>query len=148
MTVRMIMVGMTMVMVLVAVTMMLVIVRRRHCGADRVQRTAHAARGIHKAPALDPDQPRADQRDQPVTDDLDHPFGVAKLSCGGIEHNAGDADDCDRNERLQQRRGERQHDAAPPGLVVGNDVRRDHRLAVARTGRMEDAVEELSLIHI
>ena len=98
MVMRMIMVGMTMVMV---VTMLLVIVRRRHRGADRVQRTAQAARGIHKAPALDPDQPRADQRDQSVADDLDHPFGVTKLTCGGIEDNAGDADDGDCDERLQ-----------------------------------------------
>src|SRR5687768_4007579 len=114
-TMRMMIVAVVMMLVLVIV--MLMIVRRGHRGADRMQRTAHAARGIHKAPALDPDQPRAHQRDQRVADDLDHTLGVAELSRRSVEHDAGDADDGDRDNRLQQRRGKRQHDAAPPGLV-------------------------------
>ena len=32
--------------------------------------------------------------------------------------------------------------AAPPGLFVGDEVRGDHRLAVARTGGVEDAIGE------
>ena len=69
-------------------------------------------------------------------------LGVAHLARGGVEQRRRDADERHRDERLQQRRGERQHDAAPPGLLVGDEIGRDHRLAVARPGGVEDAVEE------
>src|SRR5664279_3508136 len=42
----------------------------------------------------------------------------------------------------QPRRGKRQHDTAPPGFLVGNEVGRDHRLAMAGPRRMEDAVDK------
>ena len=51
-----------------------------------------------------------------------------------------DADDHHRDQRLHQRRGKRQHDAAPRGLLVGDEIGRDHRLAVAGAGGVEDAV--------
>ena len=61
---------------------------------------------------------------------------------GGAEQHGGDADDGDGGERLQHRRGKRQDHAAPPGLVIGDHVGRDHRLAVAGAGGVEDAVDE------
>ena len=60
----------------------------------------------------------------------------------GADQNGGDGDDHDGGQRLQQRRGERQRDAAPPGLLIGEQVGRDHRLAVAWAGGMENAVDE------
>ena len=59
------------VVVMMTVIVMLVIVRRRHRGADGVQRPAEASRLADKSLALDPDQPRTDQRDQRVADQLD-----------------------------------------------------------------------------
>ena len=38
--------------------------------------------------------------------------------------------------------GKRQRDAAPPGLVIGNHIGRDHGLAVAGAGGVENAVDE------
>ena len=84
----------------------------------------------------------ADQRDQRVAGELDHPLGAAHLAGGGVEQRRRDADDRHRDKRLQQRRGKRQHDAAPPGLLVGDEIGRDHRLAVTGTGGVEDAVDE------
>ena len=84
----------------------------------------------------------ADEHDQRVAGDLDRPHGVAHRLRGRAEQHRGDANDRDRDERLQQRRGERQHDAAPPGFLVGDEIGRDHRLAVAGTGGMENAVDE------
>ena len=97
---------------------------------------------FNESSALHPQQPRADRDDQQIAHDLDHPHGVAHHLGGGAEQRRGDADDRDRDQRLQHRRGERQHDAALPGLVIGDEVGRDHRLAVTRTGGVEDAVEE------
>ena len=48
----------------------------------------------------------------------------------------------DRDQRLQERRGEGQDDAAPPGLLIGDEIGRDHRLAVARAGGVKDPVGE------
>src|SRR5690349_9319164 len=113
------------------VIMMLVALRRRYRCANRVQWPAEAARGMPKSAALDPDQPRADQRDQGVAHQLDDALGIAHLPGGGVEQGRGDADDRDGNQRLKQRRGKRQHDAAPPGFLVCDQIGRDHRLAVA-----------------
>ena len=47
-----------------------------------------------------------------------------------------------RPPRLQHGGREREHDAAPPRLLVGHHVGGDHRLAVAGPGRVEHAVQE------
>ncbi len=151
----MIVVGMIMVMVSVAMLVMimvmtvivmlvivLVMILRRHRGADRVQRPAQASRLADKSLALDPDQTRAEQSDQRVAGQFDHAARVAHLARGGVEDDRRDADECHRDERLQKCRGERQHDPAPPGLLVGDEIRRNHRLAVARPGGVEDTVQK------
>ena len=92
--------------------------------------------------ALHPQQPQADDDDERVTHLLDDAHGVAHHLRRGAEQHRGDADDGDGGQRLHDGRRKRQHHAALPGLVVGDDVGRDHRLAVAGTGGVEDAVDE------
>src|SRR3954447_17703897 len=138
--VRMVMV--IVAMVTVAMIVMLVIVRRADRGADGVQRPARASRLAEKALALDPDEPRADEGDQRVARKLDDALGVAHLPRGGVEQYRRDTDDRDGDERLQQRGCKRQHDTTPPGLFVGDEIGRDHRLAVAGAGGVEDTVDE------
>ncbi len=133
---------MMMMTVIVMLVIVLAMVLRRHRGANRVQRPAQASRLADKALALDPDEPRAEQRDQRVAGQLDDAARVAHLACGGVEDDRRDADERHRDERLQKCRGERQHDAAPPCFLVGDEIRRNHRLAVARPGGVEDAVQK------
>ena len=95
-----------------------------------------------KAVTLDPQQPRADQHDQAVADDLDDAHRVAHELGGRAEQHRGDADDRHGGQRLHHRRGERQRDAAAPGLLVGEQIGGNHRLAVAGSGGMENAVDE------
>ena len=111
-----------MIVMIVLVVTVLVIVWWRHRGADRVQRPAQAPHRVEEAPALGPDQPRANQRDQRVARELDDTLGAAHLAGGGVEQCRGDADDRNRNQRLKQRGSERQHDAAPPRFLVGDQV--------------------------
>ena len=114
--------------------------RRR--GADGLRRCACRAQRRQHARPFDPEQPHADRDDQRVADDLDPADRGLHGRRGRAQQHRGDADDHHRDQRLQHRRRERQHDAAPPGLVIGDDVGRDHRLAVAGAGGVEDAVEE------
>ena len=51
--------------------------------------------------------------------DLDAAHRIAHHLGGNADQQRGDCDDDDRSERLQHRRGKRQHDAAPPRLLVG-----------------------------
>jgi hypothetical protein len=103
---------------------------------------APVAQGADEAPALHPGETGAEQRDQPVTDDLDHANRVVHRLCGRIQSDRRDADHRDRDQRLQQRRGERERDASPPGFFIGKQVGRDHRLAVARSRSVKDAVQK------
>src|SRR3954469_25882462 len=71
--------------VVVTMIMMLVIVRRRHGSADSVHWPPQTLQFAEKALALDPDEPRADERDQRVARKLDDAPGVAHLPRGGVE---------------------------------------------------------------
>src|SRR4029079_10776729 len=86
---------------MIVVIMMLVIVRRGNRSANGMQRPAQVPRLAEKALALDPDEPRADERDQSIACKLDDPLGAAHLARGGIEQHRRDADDRNRNEGLQ-----------------------------------------------
>ncbi len=94
---------------------------------------------IQERTALHPEQPRAEKRDQPIAEHFDPPDrAVHGAACRAKQHR-GDADNGDRHQRLQHRRSERQRHAAPPGLAVGHDIGRDHRLAVTGPGGMKNA---------
>ena len=97
---------------------------------------------VDKRPPLDPEKPRAQHRDQPIADHLDPAHRLVHRACSGAEQHRGDAHDRDCDQRLQNRGGKRQRNAAPPGLAIGDDVRRNHRLAVTGAGGMKDAIGE------
>ena len=126
---------MMVVMVAVAVIMMVGRRSRRH----RRQRPLDLKRA-DEAAALGPDQPRAERRYQGVACNLDHLLGIAHGAGGGIEQPGANRDDHYRDQRLHQCGGKRQHDAAPGCLLVGDQIGRDHRLAVAGSGGMKDPV--------
>ena len=99
-------------------------------------------RHVRKRPALHPDQPRADQRDQRIADDLDQALGVAHRRrrsrraapprCRRSPPRRPPAASPRRT--TARRRAARSHRWRPVG--------RDHRLAVAGPGGMEDPVQE------
>ena len=93
-------------------------------------------------PALHPQKTQTDQQNERVTDDLDHPHGIAHSLRRDAKEGSGNRDDGDGGHRLQNGGCKREHDAAPPGLVVGHQIRRDDRFAVARSRRMKDAIEK------
>ena len=109
-------------------------VRRRH------RRRRLRLQRAHKTAALGPDQPGAERRDQAIADDLDRLLRRAHRLGGRGEQPGEHRNQRHRHQRLQQRRGERQHDAAPRGFLVGDEIGRDHRLAVAGAGGVKDAV--------
>ena len=127
------MIGAAVVVMMVVVIVMMMGHGKRGLGALCLQRP-------HKAAALGPNQPGAERRDQRVAGDLDRFFGPAHGLRGSIEQPGADADQHHRDQRLQQRRGKRQQDAAPRGFLVGDKIRRDHRLAVAGAGGVKYAV--------
>ncbi len=89
-----------------------------------------------------PKKPGADQHDQRVTYGLDDTYGVTHRLGGRADQDCGNRNKHHCCERLQERGSERQRDAAPPGFFVGDEVRGDHRLAVARPCGMENAIGE------
>ena len=132
-----IVVVMVMMVVMMAVAVAVIVVMRggrQHGG--RLRRLQRA----HEGAALGPDQPEAEGGDQAVAGDLDRLFGPAHGFGGGVEQPGAYRDDHNRDQRLHQRRGKRQRDAAPRGLLVGDQIRRDHRLAVAGAGGMKNPI--------
>ena len=128
--------------VVMGVTMMRVIViARRYRGADGGGAVEHVQER-HERSALHPQQSHSDDDDEQVADDFDHIDRAAHGRRGRVQHRSRHAYEHHRDQRLHQRRGERQDHAARPGLVIRDDVRRDHRLAVAGTGGVKNAVEE------
>ena len=101
-----------------------------------------AAMVVPDAEELSRDQPEAEQRHQRVGDDADPVGGIADGGAGEGEARRHDADQDDRDQRLQHRRDEAEDDAAPELTLVGENVGRDHHLAVTGPRGVEDAVEE------
>jgi hypothetical protein len=93
------------------------LIMSRVCGSEALQ--------FPEQPApLRPAEAHSDRDDDEIARDLDHPDGTAPRGGGCAEHCGRDADHCDRGERLQERRGKRQHDAVPPRLAVGDEIGR------------------------
>ncbi len=120
-------------MMVCRVVIMMMRVGRFGTGGARPQRPQQAA-------ALVPHQPGAKQRDQRVAGDLDGALGAAHGLGGDVQQPRADADDRHRHQRLQQRRHQRQHDAAPGAFLIGDQIGRNHRLAVTGAGGMEHAI--------
>src|SRR5690606_18375854 len=81
-----------MLVVTVVVMMMFMLLRPADVRAHRMQRPGEVARGVKKCPALHPDQPQTDQRDQRIAGNLDVALGPAHRRHRGIEEDGGDAD--------------------------------------------------------
>ena len=59
-----------------------------------------------------------------------------------LSANSEHADEHHRGHRLQRRGNERDHHAAPDRLLIGDDIGRDDRLAMAGPDGVHDAIEE------
>jgi hypothetical protein len=142
-----ILMAVTVMRVTVCVRMSVMIVRRgmmrmRHGRTDWGHRPAQRTRGRDQRAPLYPQQAQADGDNQPIADDLDDVDGRFHRRRRGPQQHRRDPDENHGDQRLQQRRGERQHHTAAPGFLVRHDVGGDHRLAMAWTGGMEDTVEK------
>ena len=127
--------------IIMGVTAMRMTVRFEVGGAARrvgPQSTERAKKAI----TLDHNGPGAEEHDQAITNDFDNLDRIAHELGSGAEEHGADSDDQYGGQRLHYRRCERQGDAATPSLVIGKEIGRNHRLAVAGSGRMEDAVKE------
>ena len=91
---------------------------------------------------LAPEQPGAEQGDQHKARDLEEPCRIGHRHGGAAQHEIGKHHDDDRRQPLQQRRDEGQQDATLQRHFVGDHVGRDHRLTVAGSGGVEDAVKK------
>src|SRR6476469_9751384 len=128
-------VPMVMMVVIVPVMMIMsVIVRRAGIRATTQQPQESAA--------LYPQQAQPNQHDQGITDDLDNADCLTHCFGSGAQHGCSNADNGDGGECLKDRGRKRQHNAAPPCLIIGDQIGRDDRLAMAGTGSVEDAVQE------
>ena len=130
-----------MAMIVVMMPMIMMMRMRGRGSADALRRAQQRPFG-EEAPALGVEKLRAHQRDQRIARDLDPPHRGAHRLRGRAEQRRRDADHGDRDQRLHQRGGKREHDAALPGLLVGDQVGRDHRLAVTRPRGVENSVRE------
>jgi len=113
-------------------------IRRSDCGADR-GRAVQRPQRREESPPFDPQEPQTDNDDQGVAHGFDHVHGIVHGRCRRIEQRCGDAYHHHCEQRLDQCRSERQHDAPPPSLP---EIRRDHRLAVAGSGGVKNPIEE------
>ena len=111
-------------------------------GGQRLAVFEMASQRRDERAALAPDEPEADGGDAAVARELDPVGRAVHLGGGGVEDETGRADEGDRHRRLQQRREQRQQRAALQRTFVGEHVGGDHRLAVPRSGGVEDAVGE------
>ena len=130
-----------MTMIMSMIVMSVRVMRRRDSGTDgsgameRLQRR-------EKSPPFYPQQSEADEDDERIAqnfDEIDRAFH-GRRSC--VQERGGNAHEHHRDQRLQQRGGEREHHAAHPGLFIRDHIGRDHRLAVTGPGGVKNAVQE------
>ena len=97
---------------------------------------------LQKSAPFDPQQPCTEKCDEAVADDLNHANGVAHQLRGRAKENGGHRDDGHRGQGLHDSRGERQRDTSAPCLLIGEQVRGNHRLAMSRPCRVKNAVHK------
>jgi hypothetical protein len=94
---------------------------RRHGRGGRFFRP-DLVQGTEETVAFHPKEPCADQHDERVAHDFDDAHRLAHHPRRSANQDRCDGDDGHGRERLQQGRRERQHDAASPGLLIGEQV--------------------------
>src|SRR6185295_18606128 len=136
---------MIMIMIMVVVVVMIMVVMMAVAMLVRVimsLRTFFESHRLQQRPALHPQETQTDQQNERVADDFDHAHGITHDLRRGAKESRDDPNDGDCGKRLQNGGCKREHNAAPPGLVVRHQIGRDHRLAVARSRGMKDTIEK------
>jgi len=132
-----------MIVVVVMVVVVIVIVRVVMMAMIlHMMRLLFLAQQTQEGATFHPQQAQTDQHDQGITDNLDDTDGVAHRLGGCAEKGCGDADNGNGGKCLQNRRCKRQHDPPAPGFVIRDQVGRNHRLSVAWSGGVKNAVKE------
>src|SRR5581483_10786902 len=114
---------------------------RREGEVGRLMPTQFAG-GDQEAAAFDIEKSQADQDDESITCDLDQMDGQSDRLRGCTKQDGSDGYDDDGDHRLDGRRHKWQHNAAAPGLLIGDEVRGDHGLAMPRADSVENAIDE------
>src|SRR6185503_8092822 len=132
---------MTMIVVMV-VMMAVAMLMGAIMGVIMSVRTLVETQRSQECPAFYPQKPQADQQNERVADDLDHAHGIAHRFGRGTKKSGDNPNDGDCGKRLQNGGCKREHNAAPPGFIVGHQIGRYDCLAVARSRGMKDAIEK------
>src|SRR4029078_9035371 len=130
---------MVVVVVMIRVVMMAVAMLVRVIMSVRTFFESHR---LQQRPALHPQETQTDQQNERIADDFDHAYGIAHNLRRSAKESRDDPNDGDCGNRLQNGGRKREHNAAPPGLVVRHQIGRDHRLAVARSRGMKDTIKK------
>jgi hypothetical protein len=102
----------------------------------------HVAAGDEKGAPLHVCQSKTDENHKAVAHDLDDVDRSSDRRRRRTEKDRYDRHDGDGNGGLNARRREREDDAATPSLAIGDDIGRNHGLAVTGTYGVKDAVQE------
>ena len=91
---------------------------------------------------LAPDQPASQRDDQCVGDNLEIETGPGHRDAGHVQDHRCHQDQRDGAAGLRERCDERQHDAVSQALAGGEQIGRDHGLAMTGAGGVNDPVQE------
>ena len=91
---------------------------------------------------LGPDEPASEQHDEHVRTNLEPESRQSHRYAGHVQDHRRDENQCDGSAGLGERGDEGEDDAVAEGLSRREQIRRNHRLAMTRTSRMDDAIEE------
>src|SRR5262245_49545555 len=127
MMMRMLMVVMLMSM-MVGMSVVAMIVMRRVLVVARRDGGAHGGGTVqrlqkrYKCPPLDPQQSHADENNERIAHDLNDVDRAPHGRRARAQQRGRDSYDGDRDQRLQQRRREREDHAAHQGFIVRDDI--------------------------
>ena len=115
---------------------------RRWCVMVMMRMRVAAAQHRPGLPPLAGEEIEPERGDQRKAARLEELCRVGDRHARHVEERRHQPDDADGDQRLHERREEGDRHAAPDALLVRDEIGGDHHLAVARPGRMHDAVEE------
>ena len=127
---------MTVVIMVVFAVAVLVIVARLRFGRAQLSPAPEDGDELRRQ------EPSADQSDERIAHHLELVRPGIDLHARGIQREGKNADQRDGRQRLEPSGDEGDDHAAPDGLFVGDHIRGDDRLAVARTHGMHHAIDE------
>ncbi len=98
--------------------------------------------GREQGAALSPSEREPEQHDHAIGAELENTHGLVHRLRGGAEHERRNPHQRNRRDGLRDRGREGEHDPAFHRRVVGDEIGRDHRLAVAGPRRVKNPVEK------